>query len=110
MSTATPRPPIVAVDLSVTAGASQSATYGDGSGYAEAVKVDYDPSVAPLPFVLDLFYKAVDPTSVDQQGNDIGTEYRSGIYYTDPADRPMIESSLGWLRRTLAELKISVDG
>jgi peptide methionine sulfoxide reductase msrA/msrB len=79
-------------------GASNSATYGDGSGYAEAVRVDYDPAVAPLSFLLRLFYDAIDPTSVDRQGNDIGTEYRSGIYYTDAADRPIIEASLAALQ------------
>jgi peptide methionine sulfoxide reductase msrA/msrB len=75
-------------------GRSGDARYGDGSGYTEAVKVDYDPSVAPLPFLLNLFYDVIDPTSVNRQGNDIGTEYRTGIYYTDPADEPVIEQSL----------------
>lgn len=89
---------VTATEVGYANGASNSATYGDGSGYAETVRVDYDPSVAPLPFVLRLFYQAVDPTSVDQQGNDIGTEYRSGIYYTDPADRPVIEASLASLQ------------
>ncbi len=79
-------------------GASESATYGDGSGYAETVRVDYDPSVAPLPFLLGLFYKSIDPTTKDRQGNDVGTDYRSGIYYTDPADRPIIEASLAKLQ------------
>lgn len=84
-------------------GASNSATYGDGSGYAEAVRVDYDPAVAPLPFLLRVFYKAIDPTSVDRQGNDVGTEYRSGIYYTDPADRAVIEESLANLQTRYAQ-------
>ncbi len=82
-------------------GGSASATYGDGSGYAEAVRVDYDPARAPLPFLLRVFYKAIDPTSVDRQGNDVGTEYRSGIYYTDPADQPVIAASLATLQKSL---------
>ena len=80
-------------------GANASATYGDGSGYAEAVKVVYDPAVAPLPFLLDLFYDAIEPTSVNRQGNDVGTEYRTGIYYTDPADEAVIEQSLARLQK-----------
>ena len=56
-------------------------------------KVDYDPTVAPLPFLLDLFYDAIDPTSVNRQGNDVGTEYRTGIYYTDPADQAVDRGS-----------------
>jgi peptide methionine sulfoxide reductase msrA/msrB len=90
---------VIATEVGYANGASNSATYGDGSGYAETVRVDYNPSVAPLPFLLREFYKATDPTSVDQQGNDIGTEYRSGIYYTDPADRPIIEASFAQLQQ-----------
>ena len=57
------------------------------------------PKVAPLPFLLDLFYDAIDPTSVNRQGNDIGTEYRTGIYYTDPADKAVIDRSLARLQK-----------
>jgi peptide methionine sulfoxide reductase msrA/msrB len=94
---------VEATEVGYANGASASATYGDGSGYAEAVRVDYDPDVAPLAFLLREFYKAIDPTSKDRQGNDVGTEYRSGIYYTDPADRPIMEASL-------AELQTHVRG
>ena len=52
---------VVDTEVGYANGASASATYGDGSGYAEAVKVVYDPKVAPLPFLLDLFYDAIDP-------------------------------------------------
>jgi len=75
------------------------AKYGDGSGYAEVVKVDYDPEVAPLPFLLGLYYDAIDPTSVNRQGNDVGVEYRTGIYYTDPADKPLIDQSIAELQK-----------
>jgi methionine-S-sulfoxide reductase len=93
---------VTATEVGYANGASQSATYGDGSGYAEAVRVDYDPAVAPLPFLLRVFYKAIDPTSVDRQGNDVGAEYRSGIYYSDPADRTIIEASLAKLQKQLS--------
>jgi peptide methionine sulfoxide reductase msrA/msrB len=89
---------VAATEVGYANGASESATYGDGSGYAETVRVDYDASIAPLPFLLRQFYLAIDPTTLDRQGNDIGTEYRSGIYYTDPADLPVIEASLTELR------------
>jgi peptide methionine sulfoxide reductase msrA/msrB len=89
---------VKAAEVGYANGASASATYGDGSGYAEAVRVDYDPSVAPLPFLLRMFYRAIDPTTLNRQGNDVGTEYRSGIYYTEPADRPVIDASLAKLQ------------
>lgn len=69
------------------------------TGDAEAVRVDYDPAVAPLPFILDLFYRAIDPTAVNRQGNDVGTQYRSGIFYADEADLPVIERSIAQLRQ-----------
>jgi methionine-S-sulfoxide reductase len=90
---------VVATEVGYANGAKASATYGDGSGYAEAVKVVYDPKVAPLPFLLDLFYDAIEPTSVNRQGNDYGTEYRTGIYYTDPADKAVIAGSLARLQK-----------
>ena len=94
---------VVDAEVGYANGANASATYGDGSGYAEAVKVVYDPNVAPLPFLLDLFYDAIDPTSVNMQGNDLGTEYRTGIYYTDPADEAVVDRSLARLQKEYTE-------
>jgi methionine-S-sulfoxide reductase len=99
---------VTATEVGYANGASNSATYGDGSGYAETVRVDYDPKVAPLPFLLDLFYRAIDPTSVDRQGNDVGTEYRSGIYFTDPADRSIVEASLAKLQKNYSQ-RIAIE-
>lgn len=50
---------------------------------AETIKVDYDPSSVSLEFLTRMFFHAIDPTSLNRQGNDIGTQYRTGIYYTD---------------------------
>lgn len=94
---------VVDAEAGYANGANASATYGDGSGYAETVKVVYDPSEAPLPFLLGLFYDAIDPTSLNRQGNDVGTEYRTGIYYTDAADAAVIEKSLAELQERHAQ-------
>ncbi len=64
--------------------------YTDETGYAETVHVRYNPDVVRLEFLLCMFFKAIDPTSINQQGHDIGTRYRTGIYYTDAADLPII--------------------
>ena len=64
------------------------------TGHAETVRVTYDPEALPLSVLLPLFYRIIDPVSVDRQGHDIGHQYRTGVYYTDPADRPVIEASL----------------
>jgi len=80
----------------------QDVTTGE-TGYTETVRVDYDPEVAPLPFLLELFYSAIEPTSVNRQGNDVGTQYRTGIYYTDPADAAIVERSLAELQEQYDE-------
>ncbi|HNX61934.1 MAG TPA: peptide-methionine (R)-S-oxide reductase MsrB [Candidatus Limiplasma sp.] len=71
------------------------------TGHAETVKVVYNPERLPLPFLLELYYEAIDPTSVNRQGGDRGTQYRTGIYYTDPADLPVIKRSLTALQSRL---------
>lgn len=65
-----------------------------GTGHAETVRVVYDRTVAPLEFILDLYFKTIDPTILNRQGHDVGTQYRTGIYYTDSADLPIIKDSV----------------
>lgn len=67
---------------------------GGGTGAAESVKVDYDPDIVSLPFLIDLYFKTIDPTSLNRQGNDVGEQYRTGIYYTDSADRAVIDEAV----------------
>lgn len=67
------------------------------SGFAETVKVVYDPAVISLEKLLDLYYEMIDPTSHNKQGNDVGSQYRAGIFYSDKADQPIIKASLGRL-------------
>lgn len=52
------------------------------TGFAEAVKVEYDPSVITLRTLTEQYFKIIDPVSVNKQGNDTGSQYRTGIYYT----------------------------
>lgn len=68
------------------------------TGAAETVKVVYDPDSITLPFILNLYYRTIDPTSVNRQGNDRGTQYRTGIFYTDEAELPVIEHSIDTLQ------------
>ena len=64
------------------------------TGHAETVYVQYDPQMIPLPTLLSYFFRVVDPTTLNRQGNDRGVQYRSGIYYQDPADLPIILASI----------------
>jgi len=65
--------------------------YTDTTGYAETVKVVYDESRVGLPFLLDMFFHAIDPTLLNRQGHDVGTRYRTGVYYTDEVELPVIK-------------------
>ena len=62
----------------------------DGTGFAEAVHIKYDPTVVSLAFLVKLYFASIDPTSYNRQGNDRGSQYRTGVYYTDPTDLPII--------------------
>ncbi len=72
------------------------------TGYAEAVEVEYDETRLSLSFLLECFYRVIDPTSVNRQGNDVGEQYRTGIYYEYPEDGPVIQESLEKLQATLS--------
>ncbi len=64
--------------------------YTDTTGYAETVRVIYNPDGLPLDELLRAFFCAIDPLSLNKQGEDEGTRYRTGVYYTDPADLPVV--------------------
>lgn len=72
--------------------------YGD-TGFAETVKVTYNPKAVSLELLIDLFLKTIDPTSLNRQGGDIGTQYRTGIYYIEEVDKPIIEKKLQVLQQ-----------
>ncbi len=62
------------------------------TGHAEVVKVVYDPERISLETLLEKLFDVIDPTLINRQGPDIGEQYRSGIYYTDPEDRERIDA------------------
>lgn len=64
------------------------------TGAAETVKVVYDPKTVDLSLLIDLYFKTIDPTSLNRQGNDRGTQYRTGIYYTNKQDLPIIKQAI----------------
>lgn len=84
-------------------GSTASPTYEEvcsgKTGHAETVKVVFDPEELSLPFLLERYYSIIDPVSVNKQGNDRGIQYRTGIYYADEKDKPVIETSLKRLQQ-----------
>lgn len=73
--------------------------YTDDTGYAETVHVKYNPEVVSLRFLLQLYFKAIDPVSLNKQGHDEGTRYRTGIYYTESADLPVVNEVFDEVQR-----------
>jgi peptide-methionine (S)-S-oxide reductase len=61
------------------------------TGHAEVVKLEYDPAQVTLRQILEIFFVIHDPTTPDRQGNDVGSQYRSGIYYTTPQQKEVAE-------------------
>lgn len=75
--------------------------YTDSTGHAETVKVSYDPARVSLQTLLRLFFTIIDPLALNFQGHDTGTRYRSGVFYANEEDRPVIEDAF---RRVEAKL------
>lgn len=98
---------VVETEVGYANGSTANPTYEEvcrrGTGHAETVRVKYDSDKIDLAFLLDQYYEIIDPTSVDRQGGDIGTQYRTGVYYTDEADLPVIKRSLAELQKTCRE-------
>ena len=73
------------------------------TGFAEAVKVKYDADQVNLPLLIDLFFKSIDPTTIDRQGNDIGDNYRSGIYSMDPETENIVKTEVAKLAKNYSQ-------
>ena len=91
-------PGVVQTEVGYANGRTEFPTYEDvcyrNTGHAETVLVEYDSEKLELSSLLDLFYKVIDPTSLNRQGNDVGAQYRTGIYYIDETDRKTIDMSI----------------
>lgn len=63
------------------------------TGHAEAVKVVFDPAVIPADVILDVFFTLHDPRQLNRQGNDVGTQYRSAMFYADEEEKALFEAA-----------------
>jgi len=78
------------------------------SGHAETVHVIYDPSRVTLDQLLQYYFRIIDPTSINRQGNDRGVQYRTGIYYVDESDKAVIETRIA-MEQKKYDKKIQVE-
>lgn len=70
-----------------TGGDNDNPTYRNHPGHAEAIEIEFDPALTNYREILEFFFQIHDPTTVDRQGNDRGTSYRSEIFYTNDQQR-----------------------
>jgi peptide methionine sulfoxide reductase msrA/msrB len=80
-----------------TAHPSYEEVKSQATGHAETVRVEYDDEKLRLEELLALFFEAIDPTLLNRQGHDQGIQYRTGVYYTDEADKWIVEESIAYL-------------
>ena len=105
-------PGILATEVGYANGNTEHPTYEEvcrhNTGHAETVKVEYEDTVIGLPYILELYYDVINPVSINRQGGDVGSQYRTGIYYTDAKDAPVIEESIKKLQNHYQE-KIAIE-
>jgi peptide-methionine (S)-S-oxide reductase len=91
-------PGVMATTVGYTGGTTANPSYRQvctgNTGHAEAVEVDFDPAEVTYERLLDVFWASHDPTTLNRQGWDLGTQYRSAIFFTDPAQQAAATASL----------------
>jgi peptide-methionine (S)-S-oxide reductase len=73
-----------------------------GTGHAEAIQVTFDPKIISYRDLLDVFFSIHDPTTLNRQGNDVGTQYRSAIFYHSDEQKAIAEETIKWLESSKA--------
>jgi peptide-methionine (S)-S-oxide reductase len=81
------QPGVVHSEVGYTGGSNENPTYENHEGHAEAVEIEYDPEVTSYRKLLDFFFQIHNPTTLNQQGNDRGTSYRSAIFYANEEEK-----------------------
>ena len=76
------QPGVISTRVGYTGGAVKNATYRNHEGHAEAIEIIFDPGKTDYRALLEFFFQIHDPTTLNRQGNDLGTSYRSAIFYT----------------------------
>jgi peptide methionine sulfoxide reductase msrA/msrB len=106
---------VLDTDVGYTGGHTPNPVYSDVktgmTGHAEAIRIVFDPEILSFAEILDLFFRMHDPTTLNQQGNDIGSQYRSAIFYTSESQKKTAEekkreaqASGRWSRPVVTEI------
>jgi peptide methionine sulfoxide reductase msrA/msrB len=105
------QPGVLAIEVGYTGGAVAHATYENHAGHAEAVQIRFDPTKTSYEALLRFFFRIHDPTTLNRQGNDLGTSYRSAIFYHSEEQRQTaervkaeVDASGKWKRPVVTEI------
>lgn len=100
-------PGVVETEVGFANGNTENPTYQqvryENTGHAETVRVLYDETSLPLAKLLRLFFRIIDPVSVDRQGEDIGHQYRTGVYHCEETDAAVIRQELDRLEAQVGQ-------
>src|SRR5438045_6740048 len=88
------QPGVISTRVGYTGGNVANATYYNHGGHAEAIEITFDPEHTSYRDILEFFFQIHDPTTRNRQGNDIGTSYRSAIFYTSDEQRMVAEETI----------------
>lgn len=88
------RPGIIDTEVGYQGGQNEYPTYRNHPGHAEGIEITYDPAVTSFKELLDFFFRIHNPTTIDQQGNDIGSSYRSAIFYQNEEEKQIAEDMI----------------
>jgi peptide-methionine (S)-S-oxide reductase len=105
------RPGVISTRVGYTGGDVPNATYRNHAGHAEAIEIIFDPEQISYRDLLEFFFQIHDPTTLDRQGNDIGSSYRSAIFYTSEEQKRVaadtiadVEASGLWPGKVVTEV------
>jgi len=109
-------PGVIATRVGYTGGDVKHATYRNHGTHAEGIEILFDPAKTSFRALLEFFFQIHDPTTKNRQGNDIGTSYRSGIYYTSAEQKRVAEETIAdvnasglWPGKVVTELAPAGD-
>jgi methionine-S-sulfoxide reductase len=88
------RPGVISTRVGYIGGENANATYRNHPGHAEAIEIVFDPGQVSFRDLLEFFFQIHDPSTQNRQGNDVGTSYRSAIFYTTDEQRQIAEATI----------------
>ena len=94
------QPGVMNTEVGYTGGQNDNPTYHNHPGHAEAVEITYDPEKTSYKNILDFFFQIHNPTTLNRQGNDRGTSYRSAIFYANDEEKAVAEEIINIVNKS----------